>query len=478
MGSGRGGHLVVGVNQRGQPTGLLTPEHAAQLDEARLRPRLERFLPPGLEIRVAIHEIETKLVALIHVSPHPDGLVVMKADGAYGKGDNRRVVFREGDIFVRRGTESRRLGQVELRRHLDLLRRQAAAEARAEAIRSIEPLAQKTRRAETVATGAADVLSWELDRETLVSAVTEQLRQGDEIPVRLLLDRAPASASQVLRINPEDKPHDLDTEQANARAQLGGLLDRLVALAGRGLIIQSPQLFDLAIAALDSIYNCTFDEQGYERRDLIIEPAQVWLMVIERIYALGALAVRKEKWNAIVELANHRPSIAYNDRYRAWLRHGHIQAARANLLQDSASERVGASLLKLALDHIANIAELRPDYAIDDERLLSSLTQFDMLANLAVAARHGLSGGVVYPHFRRFYAHRSDPAVVALLEEKGARDTIFPDDDQSLAEALRGLGEMGSGEFFFVNGWDEYEDERIRRFLSAHPRSAVSPSAA
>jgi hypothetical protein len=56
-----------------------------------------------------------------------------------------------------------------------------------------------------------------------------------------------------------------------------------------------------------------------------------------------------------------------------------------------------------------------------------------------------------------------------LLEDETARSAIFPEDDQLLAESLRALGKIGSGEFFFVNGWDGYEDDRIRGFLEAHP---------
>jgi hypothetical protein len=326
------------------------------------------------------------------------------------------------------------------------------------------------------ASADADDLDWDLDRETLVSAVTEQLRRRDDIPVRLLLDGAPALAARILRPDPEGEPRNLDAEQAAARAQLGGLLDRISAIAARALVIQTTQLLDLSLTALDSIYNGAFDERGYERRDLIIEPAQVWLAVIERIYALGALAVRKRNWDAVVEFAIRRPAEARGDYYRAWLRHGHIMAARASLLQDPGGQRIGASLLKLALDHISAIPELRPDYDGEDERLLSSLTQFDILANLAVIARNDeLSGALIYPHFRRFYGNRSDPAVVALLEDDTARAAIFPEDDQLLAEPLRALGQIGSGEFFFVNGWDEYEDDRIRRFLEAHPPSVEAP---
>jgi len=69
---------------------------------------------------------------------------------------------------------------------------------------------------------------------------------------------------------------------------------------------------------------------------------------------------------------------------------------------------------------------------------------------------------------------RSDPAVVALLEDEDARSEIYPESDVKLAQALRDLGQIGSGEFFYVNGWDEYEDERIRSFLAENPPTSAS----
>jgi hypothetical protein len=461
---------VIGADDVGAPTGLLTVEQAAQLDESRLRKRLERFIPEGPVLRIASHEIDGALVALIHVSSHPDGLVVMKADGIYVQGDKEQVAFREGDIFIRRGTESRRLGQAELRRHFGDVRRQIEEEARAHALGSVAPVIEQSQRVEDISLGASDRLNWDLDRTTLVSAVTEQLRRDDQVPLRLLIESAPAQAARALTPDADEQPEDLATNQDAAQAKLGALLDKIVALAARSLVLQNPELFELSVEALSSIYDGVADRYGQERRDLMLPAAQVWLAVIERVYALGALAVRKEQWGSVAKLALQRPAAVQGGRYRSWLRHAHVMAARAELLRDPKAERVGASLLQLALAHVLTMSELRPDFGPDDDRLLSSLAQFDILANLAVAnTADSVSSAGVYPHFRRFYGFRSDPAVDTLLEDQRARSEIYTRSDSELAEALRELGQIGSGEFFYVSGWDEYEDERIRRFLAENP---------
>jgi hypothetical protein len=233
-------------------------------------------------------------------------------------------------------------------------------------------------------------------------------------------------------------------------------------------------LLELVIEALRSIYDGVADKYGRERGDLLLAPNEVWLALIERVYALGALAVRKRRWRAVSELTLQRPEVLREYRYRSWLRHAHVMASRAGLLRDPDAERVGASLLQLALAHIVATPELRPDYEPDDDRLLSSLAQFDILADLAVTSIAGsVQSAGVYPHFRRFYGYRSDPAVVTLLEDEDARSEIHPESDAKLAQALRDLGQIGSGEFFYVNGWDGYEDERIRSFLAEHPPTSA-----
>ena len=225
-----------------------------------------------------------------------------------------------------------------------------------------------------------------------------------------------------------------------------------------------------------AIYNANLTDHGIERTDLTVTPAKVWLMIIERLYALGALASRKRDWMTIRRIAEARPALYQGDYYRSLVRHGHIMAARAGLLEDPQHSRVGASLLQLALQHVARLSELRPDAAPEDERILTSLCQFDLLMNLATVDATGrFAGAVIYPHFKRFYSHRSDPAVVALLEDHDARQVLFPQDDQALSNVLWSIGRLGSGEFFLVSGWDGYEDPRILELFQQHPPEEIPP---
>jgi hypothetical protein len=102
--SAAGGYLVIGCDDGGRPTGLVTEEHATRLDESRLRAKVKRYLPDPLTLRTACHELEGDRLVLVYVGPHPDGFVILQDDGQGPKGH----VFRRGDVFVRHGTASER----------------------------------------------------------------------------------------------------------------------------------------------------------------------------------------------------------------------------------------------------------------------------------------------------------------------------------------------------------------------------------
>jgi hypothetical protein len=110
-----GGSIVIGVDDHGVPTGMLDTRKAALFDEASLRSKLARYLP-SVDVRTAWYRLGEKPVVLIRVEPHPDGVAVFAADGAYEQDGKMRSAFRAGDIFVRHGTKSERPRQADIAR--------------------------------------------------------------------------------------------------------------------------------------------------------------------------------------------------------------------------------------------------------------------------------------------------------------------------------------------------------------------------
>lgn len=453
-----GGYIVVGADDRGQPTGQVTAEDVQAFDQANLQAKFRRYLPESVEVRTAAHEIDGNTVIVIYIAPHPDGFVVFERNGSYTDARGReQIELRAGEVFARHGTASERWTQADIIRIRQGLRDRERERWRREFREDVGEMLGAATAGQAVAAAPAATLDWRLDEQTLIAAVIEQVRRDDLIPLELLMTRLPSEARAAIA--------DRDRERLDL------ILDRLTAIAATLMLIRREDRFDGAVAALVTIYNAGFDSRGMPRgADQGLMPAVVWLDVIERVEALGAFAVRRRDWRAVHALT-HQAGTGYDFReryYLSWLQHGLVMAARANLLGVELGQRGEAvSLLNLALQHINQLPALRPDLPAEDDAQLSSLCQFDMLACLAAAADE--DAGYLYPNFAPFFAERSDPAVLAILDDDDLRQQVFPAPDDELAEALREIGRIARAQAGPFAGWHGYEDPRIQRFLIEHP---------
>ncbi len=80
-----GGYLVVGASDSGQVRGLPAGQERL-FDEATLVPKVTRYLAPGFQLRVAVHQVPDIAgrevpVALVWAAPHPDGCCLFIANG-------------------------------------------------------------------------------------------------------------------------------------------------------------------------------------------------------------------------------------------------------------------------------------------------------------------------------------------------------------------------------------------------------------
>jgi hypothetical protein len=420
-----------------------------------------------------VHHHGGNLFAVVYVGPNPKGCCIFQADGQYVKNGKQVVGFRSGDIFIRHGTASERAQQHDLDRIFTRAERVWAERARERFAADLERALAAARTAQTAAAGPAAALTWKVDGTTFTRLVIEQLRRSDDIPVRLLAEEMWKDAASLVEAGDHD--------------ELGVLFDRLACLAAIGLELERRPVFERAVWAFTKVYEQGFDAKGVPLLSVApprIPAQQLWLAVIERVLAIGALAVRRRDWAAVRDLAlqaprgEDHPNGRIEGYYGNWLRRALTQAARANLLSETHEDRqVAVSLLGRALAHATQLDCLRPDLAADDDRLLSSICQFDLLACVAGISQGKIVGSAFfYPNFARYFSYRSEPAVRVLLHDSSARATLFPDDDQDLAEALRALDEQAQQEGWKFSGWMGFEDPLIKQFLQKHPRRTRSPT--
>jgi hypothetical protein len=174
--------------------------------------------------------------------------------------------------------------------------------------------------ASQAASGPASALTWRLDEAAFDATMIELFRRGDAIPIRLLLDQALAETRELI-------------DREDGESELSALLDRIVSLAALALDLDQPKDFDRSVDTLMAIYELGFGGYGVPRNTVAVPVAKFWVMIVERVYALGALAVRREHWQAVRRLALARgQSRGWKmEGYRSWLRHALTMGARSHV---------------------------------------------------------------------------------------------------------------------------------------------------
>ena len=132
----------------------------------------------------------------------------------------------------------------------------------------------------------------------------------------------------------------------------------------------------------------------------------MWLAVIERIFALDAFAVRSRRWDAVRGLILQLPEGIAEDGYDTnRLRHALTMSSRAHHFEEGDQE---LGLLGVARGDAARLGCLRAGgVGPDDDVLLTSLAQFDVLADIAaIGDARDVDGRVFYTNFARFYQSR------------------------------------------------------------------------
>lgn len=437
-----GGHLIIGADDRGAATGRVSSSEAELFDESRLRAKLRRWIPEPFQVQSASHTVDANTFVIVHVSPNPAGFVVMADDGRWD--NDKDLVFRRGDVYVRHGTASELWNQRDIDR---IVAKRVATEKdrwRAELaddmkkITTAESAHQITR-----ASGAA--VSWQIDEATFDAAVLDLLRRDDDVPLRLLMLEAPAAA---IRSQEDDAVDDSRTA-----------LNRIAEVAALSLFVARPQWATSSSEALAVAYG-----RGGAVADRVAQ-ADFWMSVMARVFAIGGVAVRTENWPIVRALVEKQPR-GIDNYWKNWIRHAFTHAARAELPRPNADgERRHLSFIEDGRAVAAELAATRLDHASDDASL-DSIVQFDVLAAL-VAGVGGTTGREFknyYPTFYLWYAHRAEPIVRRLIRDHGMRAALLDDGtDQALAAALATLASPPSE--LWSSPWFGWESEDIVAFI-------------
>jgi len=463
----KGGQIVIGVDGSGVPTGDMDDIDTASFDPANLVPKMQRYLDGSLDIASSVLTKDGHTIALVCIKPNPRGCGFFQIDGQYPDPYNpgqQKTVFRAADVFWRENTRSVRIGRegleeiIERRfvaRRDELLREWAAAQL---ALATGLPPA---------ATGEAPAPppspSFAMPSDEVAATAVRLIRENDDVGLKQMIDdgRKRARAS----IENDELSQD----------QLPTLLDSITCIAATFLSYGRDDWFVRVIHLLVEAYGAAGDvtvikSLGYSSEiSPTAKPPRVWLAIIERVFALGGLAVRREAWKAVRTLTTQLPESLRQGGYeRNWLRHALTMASRARhfVVATGGEQQIG--LIDFARDDAMRLDCLHSDGASDDA-VLTSIVQFDLLSNLAaIDDADSLDGRVFYTNFARFRQDRIAPIVGKLLSDAAMRADIFKGSDENLAAALAVIGDRAMNEGVRYDGFHDWYGTAAAQFIADH----------
>lgn len=410
----RGGYIVVGAEDNGKVATSAPPITVGQFDSADVRSKVRPFIDGPLHIACAVHDVDSRLVALIYVRPDDSGLpVLMKKNGEFTHPSGRsETLFYKGQMLTRGGS-SNEMAYEHWEDALVTYRARIVREAARHTDAVLQQILFAIREGKPDGTPIAPLFP-DMDQPTLADSLATNFRGGDagQTHIRQFVGAVRGSA------------------RPTAESIGESALDQLCLVALCAIEAGNSELFDYVIETFNRLYTEVAEWQG---EDAYLPPetkSQYFLNVLVRIFIIGSRLVREKLWGLIAPLVLRPVEVEPTYRYTTWLRHGQVQASRHNLLRGE--DGTGGNMLAVCRSHMIEHPELRadrPEVPVQVEgrdALLDSLCQFDMLWCLITAAQpNERLGFQFYPSFAVYFGTRTEPVLDLLVRSEAMRTELF-----------------------------------------------------
>jgi hypothetical protein len=453
-----GGYLLIGVDDDGTtltwPQGTITDRR--RFDGAKLGDLVRANIEAQINIRSQIHDHNGHEVVLIWVAN--TGLPVPFSKLGQYQDANGKVqpVFRPGDIFVREGAQNVPIRYAHWPDLLSAYTKRIRDEAGDLAQTVMREFIGQTRQHQP-GEAAPIPLLMDMDEATFAAATVALLESGDDVRLRQFLRTFNANAGPAVTLD-----------------EFVQVLNKWTIFCAQALYFERGDLVDEAIDKLLDVYK----KLGISDVDI-----RKRLAVVERIYVVGALAVRVEAWETVKSLALQPVPISVRDQgstYSSWIRNAQVFATRADLGVDpeQPGRNRGGFILSGARELMVEHPAMRPDLTdaqVPAEEIeagdaaLNSLCEFDIAYCFIVAAM-GTGRASAYPSSAAFDEDRAKPMAERIVANDDVRHRLFPGvDDATIARAIREMYEIAireSANNYGGRWWDM--PPRVREWVTQH----------
>lgn len=422
-----GGYFLVGVDDEGRPcapNGTLGDPQ--QFDSARLGSMVRSYVDAQVEIISQVHVVNGHEIAVLFIKSSKEGLPIpmnKNAQPAGASGD--RMIFRQGDVFVREGAQIVPLRYAHWAELLSERDARIRAEGRALGDELLTEILSEFKASGSAGNRAIQI-NTDMDVATFTSAIESHFENASNIPLTRVIRTLSSKITQ-------DDEH----------------LVKLAIIATHALYYDSDQVFETVLDELERRYN--------QLEHYVDDSTRKQVTVL--LYVIGSCAVRLEKWRAVPSLVN-RPIHLENDfMYSSWIRHAQVQATRANLLGGK------YFVLSEARETLVTFPGLHPDIEevepaqgseLPKNDIINSLCHFDFLYCLVSAIHDPRDGG--YPASSWLNQSRTDPIILELARSESLRRQLFGDaSDKEIAETLTVVYQLASKESRANGTWGWFE---------------------
>jgi hypothetical protein len=448
-----GGYIVVGADDFGNPSGMFNPTNPADFDEQRIRSKVVRVLGEPIDFSSALHTYEDNHYVLLGIGANHDGMRIMQKDAEY----EGKKIWREGEVFIRRGTSSMRWNQHEARGILERVIARRKEEWR-------EDIFETIRRA-TPSTDQAGFINVSVEQPigSFVITVTELIRRNDVVGLDVLARRTVGRARVITEAAALG-----DSDTSAAAAELGQQLNRLNLIAALSARYGASRGFTEVLDGYRAIYSAIDDDRmEYPQRFTAGHRA-----ILINLFALGAILVNEERWQQVAALARITPAHTHDGYWKTLLRKAEVMAARAddlNTVDEDGVSRVGA--IAAAESSTRYLSQLLDDGPEVEATTL--LVQFDVMRGITTAGPNQGDDYDLgsYTNFALYSSERSEPAFLTVLTNPDALRALFPSKDlDTLRFVYQRLDAAARREGVRYHGWRGFRNPQLVKFVEGGPR--------